>query len=230
MTVNQVDLYENNAGQTIHLANQQPLNSGFYRDTYIHPNDAKLILKLPRRNLEQTRKGVFGLGRNLAKNPNQLEFEMWEELKAAGLDDSDYFCRVLGWLETDIGCALCVERLISDSDFPPIILKSLKREHAVQLDSVIRNFILTSLDGFFEYVIEHAIYSCAWRLENIAVCRQEGKLVLKSFDTKAITVKEWLPLSKYLKFARRNKIRRRTDKLRQFMQAKLSLDETGNHT
>jgi hypothetical protein len=229
MTVNQFDLNNNSAAKIIHLAGQQPLNSGFYRDTYVHPDDAKLILKIPRRNLEQTRKGVFGLGRNLAKNPNQLEFETWGELAAAGHDDSGYFSPVLGWLETDIGRALCVERLISDADFPPIILKSLQREQAVALDSTTRIFILSGLDKFFEYVTEHAIYSCAWRLENIAVCRQEGKLVLKSFDTKAITVREWLPLSKYLKFARRQKIRRRTDKLRQYMQAMLSLDEIGNH-
>ena len=229
MKVNQIVLNNSKTDQITHLAGQQPLNSGFYRNTYAHPDDAKLILKIPHRNLEQTRKGIFGLGRNLANDPNQLEYDMWQELVAAGHEDSGYFSRVLGWLETDMGRALCVERLISDSDFPPIILKSMKREQAVALDWETRKFILSDLDRFFEYVIKHAIYSCAWRLENIAVCRLDGKLTLKSFDTKAITVREWLPLSKYLKFARRRKIRRRTDKLRQYMQAMLSLDETGDH-
>jgi len=224
MVVNRIDLNEDGTDQIIRLSGQQPLNSGFHRDTYVHPDDVNLILKISRRKLEKTRKGLFNLSRDVAKNPNQLEFEMWQALAAAGHDKSGYFSRVLGWQETDIGQALCLERLISDPGFPLIILKSLKPEQAAVLDSKTRSFMLSSLDEFFEYVIDHAIYSCAWRLENIAICRQEGKLVLKSFDTKAITVREWLPVSKYFKFARRSKIKRRTNKLRQYMRAILTMD------
>ena len=228
MSVSQTDLDKNEARPIIHLAGQQPMKSGFYRNTYVHPDDAGLVLKLPHRHLEQTRGGLLGLARNKANNPNQLDYEMWQELAAAGHDKSGYFCRVLGWVETDIGTALCVERLMSDADFPPIILKSIRREQANALDLTTRQFILSDLDRFFEYVIKHAIYSCAWRLENIAVCRLDGSLVLKSFDTKAITVREWLPLSKYSIFARRQKIRRRTDKLRHYMQTLLRLPAKGN--
>ncbi|MCP4073183.1 MAG: hypothetical protein GY742_15820 [Hyphomicrobiales bacterium] len=224
MTVIQTAPPHDGAGKLIILNEMQLMNSGFYRDTYVHPDDHELVLKIPRRNIEPTRKGLFGLGLNEAKDPNELEYEMWETLVTGGHDKSEYFCRVLGWSETNIGRALCVERLISDSGSPPTILGSLKPEHVAELNSATRRLILSCLNEFYEYVIQNAIHSCAWRLENISICRQNGKLVLKSFDTKATTVREWLPLSKYIKFARRRKIKRRTDKLFQYMQDLLSTD------
>ncbi len=143
---------------------------------------------------------------------------MWEDIKVNQFEKSGYFSAVIGWVKTDLGRALCVERLTSDDDFPSIILKSLNKKQANGLDPELKKFIMSSLDKFYKYVIENGIYTCAWRLENLAICKQNGELKLKSFDAKAIIVKEWLPISKYSRFARRMKIRRRTDKLRKYMQ------------
>jgi hypothetical protein len=219
MSENQSSCSDNKSQPQIILQRQKLFSSGFYRDTYIHPYDAKKILKIARRQTDQTRKGVLGLQRRKANDPNQLELNMWQELEAKGHDKSGYFSRVYGWIDTDIGRALCVERLNSDANFPPLFLKSLDLHKAQGLNQEIKHFIQSSIDEFFEYVIMHSIFSCAWRLENIAICRQNGKLVLKTFDTKAITIKEWIPISKYFQSMQRRKIRRRTNKLRDHLKS-----------
>jgi len=212
---------ESNTPHKIELRNLKSFSSGYHRDSYLHPHDTGKILKITRRQPQQVREGIFGLRRGVAIDPNQLEYDMWQKLKANGHDKSGYFSQVYGWLDTDIGRALCVERLVSDLDFPPIVLKTLNANKSKQLDQELKQFILSSIDEFFEYVVNHTIYSCAWRLENIAICRQNGQFVLKSFDTKEITVREWVPVSRYFRSVLRRKIRRRTGKLRDHLRSVL---------
>jgi hypothetical protein len=214
------------ANKLIKLSGLEPFGTGAHRDTYIHPFDSSLILKVTRNHMKQTKTGLFGLSRSAVIDPNQLEFDAWNELVASGHDKSDYFSQVLGWSDTDMGRALCVERIMSDDGSKPIILKNLLINPAKtdEIDMDTRKVIISGIDKFFDYMTRHAIHSFAYRLENIAFYNKNGNPKIKSFDSKAMLSREWIPITKYFKFARRWKVKRRTAILRNRLIAAFGLD------
>jgi hypothetical protein len=202
--------------QTVKLTDQAIFGSGNYRDAYIHPSNPNLVLKIIRREYSPIRIGAFGMWRSAPLDPNQMEFNMWQSLVASGHEASGYFCRVLGWIDTDLGQALCVERIINDDGTKVLVLGNLRHRSKMvkNIDMKTRDLILSCLDDYYDYLSHHAIYSLALRLENIAFYTQNGVDKIKSFDAKLMPLREWIPITQYFKFARRLKVRRRTAELR----------------
>ncbi|WP_026803842.1 YrbL family protein [Aliarcobacter lanthieri] len=108
------------------------LSNGTARDCYIHPLDPKKVLKIIRKNIN--------------KNPNLAEFKYFEYLKINSISQ-EYIAKCYGFINTNLGKALCFERIlnydnsISISLRDMILTKKFSQVFEEELIQNLRNYI-----------------------------------------------------------------------------------------
>jgi len=136
----------------------------------------------------------------------------YERLIALDAPVHDFFPEIYGFVATDLGPGLCVERLRGDEiegPVPRVITVARRRvEEGLSIDSIING-----VRDLAEFCVEFQVLATCAGLENIGVARRNGIEKVVAFDFKAHYNKEFIPVSTYIPFFRRMKIARRFDRI-----------------
>ncbi|KGK42386.1 hypothetical protein LH51_07655 [Nitrincola sp. A-D6] len=111
--------------------------------------------------------------------------------------------------ETNFGQGLVFKRISNVDGSEPIHLFDQYRDKKIP-----RLFIL-QIKNMMNQLEKDALLTCAVNPENLLIVKDYEGEKLVSCDTKVITIKEWLPLSK-IRFFRLLKVKRRNKRLFDF--------------
>ncbi|WP_417581194.1 YrbL family protein [Nitrincola sp.] len=164
-----------------------------FRKCYEHPNNVDCVIKVQH---------LSGADNNCIDSPHNRELEFHSKITGC----LDYFPTLVGMEETNFGQGLVFKKISSVDGSEPIHLFDKYR------DKKIPRFLILQIKNIMNQLEKDALLTCAVNPENLLIIKTSDGEKLISCDTKVITIKEWLPLSK-VRFFRLLKVKRRNKRL-----------------
>ena len=168
------------------LSGRTPLAAGKFRDTYAHPDDAGLVIKIVRAEAPRSRS---------EQDANTREFDFHTRVPP-----HPAFPKPVGSVKTDLGDGLVAKRIA----MPPPFGSKAGFGEAVTAGMIDGPKFLAQISELAELLIDAGVYSACLSPENVAVI--DGRIV--SFDTKVIENKTLIDLDRVPPL-RRMRLRRR---------------------
>ena len=184
------------------LRSCQPIGQGAFRRCFIHPDDEYLCIKVS----HGRRIGAPGY-----KDPNLREFAEYERLRTIGAPVHRFGPKIHGFVETDLGPGLCVERLRGSGGGLVSNIRTVWQNRTKESRSV--DDILEGVRELQAFCIEFRVLAACAAPENIGVAQRGGREQVVAFDFKGHSNKELIPLSNHIAYFCRRKIERRFDRM-----------------
>jgi hypothetical protein len=196
----------------VSLKGLQPVAAGSFRICYPHPGDPTKCIKIaqPRPPTFHTGKTDWLLGR-LAQDPNDREWAAYRGLIDAGVPVHDYFPKVHGFVETDLGRGLCVDLVCGIDRTRPVSVADYMHGRQ-RMAGLSGDIVLEGLKRFAAFCTEHGILGACSEPNNVGLVRTQSGFRFIAYDLKIRRNKEFLPLSTLVPAARRRKVARRFER------------------
>ncbi len=169
----------------INLDRKYFLGKGGERDSYIHPNDDKKIIKVLHSKKKHNRQ-------------NELEFEYYKYLER-NLNNFSHITKCFGWIETNKGRGLIYQRV---QNYDNSTIRTLS--HYSKYNLLDEEIGLTLINDLKEYLFENSILFVDASLSNV-FCQKVSKnkfklIVFDGLGARRYGLKFWLYL-RFKKFA-----------------------------
>jgi len=204
------------------LSDTQPVSSGTFRDSYVHPQHSDRCIKVMHAKglaLERAGRKWWLTGRRIAASPHDRELKTLQQLKSSGGLNSGYFPKFYGEVKTDLGRGLCFEWVSGDDGSEFIRLREWLA-YPRRYPQLPTEVVEMQVRKFMEFCIEHDLLSTATRTENIGFVRRGGEYKLISFDVKYKEERSLIPRSRLFPAFRKQKIRRWVQKTLDLLDAR----------
>ena len=198
----------------IRLSDAKPISNGSYRRAFVHPDDDSKVIKVsvenPKSYLEK--KGPYRYLRNLLSwenffaDANKLEFKQFKALKRRGVFPSKHLVEVFGYVDTDLGRGLIVERVknFRYPDYPSV--QNYVNHYGPYQDKDDRE----AIKEYFEFLLNTPLYGKVIYLHNMSMIKgDDGKPLVRAHDFKLLETKEFIPISNWIGYFRDRKAVRR---------------------
>lgn len=198
----------------IKLSDLTPISNGSYRRAFIHPDDDSKVIKVPVQNPKSylEKKGAYRYLRNLLSwdnffdDANKREFKHFRALKRRGVFPSKHLVEVFGYVETDLGRGLIVER-VKNFHYPncPSVRDYVDRYGPYQ-----DNDARQAIKNYFDFLLKTPLYGKVIYLHNMSMVNDDdGKPLVRAHDFKPLETKEFIPISNWIGYFRDRKAVRR---------------------
>lgn len=140
------------------------------------------------------------------------ELFAYRDLARKGIADCEYFPRLLGTADTNLGKGLVVERIVGDDGTAMITLADWLAggtSRAQLPQAKVRSLC----SEFADFCLEHHLDFTGLHFENIGFVRRGPSFALVAFDIKHLPDKTLIPLSIFIPYFKRVRIRERIDRL-----------------
>lgn len=202
----------------IQLKNKEILAQGANRVCYIHPEDPNKILKIikPGNNTRKKKRQSSWFKKlrpESSFNDNIQEFKDFKWMETHKKDIYRHFPIFYGFEETDLGNALSVELI----KIHPEKIESLSMENYLKTYGFTKE-ILKALDELSIFLYENVIITRDLRAFNILIRYHNNKIQLVIVD--GLGNSDFLPLSNYIPFWGRLKIKRKLKRFKEMLTAR----------
>ena len=175
----------------IELNEDMFIAEGRHRKTYQHPEEYLKIIKINKNEL----------------NGNEREVSCYQKLS---MEVKEIIPLFYGEVVTNLGKGLVFEKIVdADTGLASSTLLHIMRNNPDFIQAH-KKEILESLWSLTDTFIDAGVLTCGLNIENIIVQRlKDNEIKIFSIDIKEITIKEFIPISKWFHFFKARKIKRR---------------------
>lgn len=182
----------------IHLSDKSPLSKGMERRCYLHPNDPRLVVKVPLHS------GVSEC------QANEDELRGYQLLKEDNIT-LDFISHCYGFISTDLGKGLLCDCIRDDNEE---VSKTIWDVVIYQEECDIE-YVLKVINKFCSFLIINRVWIYDLNLKNIVLQRKaDGSYHPYIIDLKGRSANtEFIPISRYIPYFALRKLKRRTRQL-----------------
>jgi hypothetical protein len=191
----------------VSLQGLSPLAKGRFRKVFVHPADETKCIKVDHFEKPERARSPLGLLRPTPSG-NERELAEYRRLMSLGVNYEEYFPRLHGLLDTDLGKGLCVQLIRGTDGKLPRSIKHYLNANTSPPPGI-GMFLLEEYPKFADFCERHLIMSVSAGFENLGIIMVDGKPKLVSFDLKGITSKQLFPLAALSSTWKKQRIRRR---------------------
>lgn len=183
--------------------------TGRYRRVYVHPADSSKCIKIDHNENLEKGSSLLAPFRTVAGG-NAREAAEYRRLTQLGVDYERYFPPFYGAVNTDLGEGLCVGLLRGTDGALPVAIRDILRALTPNdRQYEFREFFYEEYRKFADFCERHLIMSVSNNFENLGIIQMNGVSKLVSFDLKAISSKQLIPLTRFSSRLLKKRIRRR---------------------